>query len=58
MSSQDANQKKSYLGLMEARKNLLFAGDNVAAERLLDEARRMQEAGLVTAEESLAAAYL
>lgn len=58
MSSQGANQKKSHLELMEARKNLLFAGDNVAAERLLDEARRMQEAGLVTAEETLAAAYL
>jgi hypothetical protein len=43
---------------MEARKARLFAGDNAAAERLLDEATGMQKAGLVTAEETLAAAYL
>lgn len=53
-----SNQKKSYFALIEARKERLFAGDNVAAEKLLDEARKMQEAGLVTLEEAQAAAYL
>jgi hypothetical protein len=58
MSDKSANQGRSYLELMEARKARLFAGDNAAAERLLDEATGMQKAGLVTAEETLAAANL
>jgi hypothetical protein len=58
MNDQKTSQAESYLELMETRKNLLFAGDNAAADRLLDKAQQMQKAGLVAAEETLAAAYL
>jgi hypothetical protein len=58
MSDQSTSQEKSYLQLMEERKNLLFAGDNVAAEKILEKAQGMQKAGRVSAEETMAAAYL
>lgn len=58
MSNRKPKQERSYFELMEARKELLFAGDNAAAERLLDQARKLQSEGLVTMEEAQAAAYL
>lgn len=58
MNIQPASQQKGYLEIMEARKRLLFKGDNAGAEKLLDQASSLQKAGAVTLEELQAAAYL
>lgn len=50
--------KSKYFDLMAKRKALIFQGKNEEAERLLDLAEEMQRRGLVSKEESLAAAYI